>query len=141
MSYRKGFMLFMVVAFLFMSGCSSGLGGAVDMIGSLTKGLGISPTQAIGSVGAVLGLAKEKLGGGDFAKIASVIPGSDGIMKQAGELLGNTGTIGNVAGLVPLFGKLGISGDTITKVVPAVTDFVGKAGGDTVGNLLKNVLK
>jgi hypothetical protein len=141
MSYRKGFLLFMVVSFLFMSGCSSGLVGATDMIGTLTKGLGISPTQAIGSVGAVLGLAKEKLGGGDFAKIASVIPGSDGIMKQAGELLGNTGTIGNVAGLVPLFGKLGISGDTIPKVVPAVTDFVGKAGGDTVGNLLKSALK
>jgi len=131
----------MLVSFLFMSGCSSGVGGSADMIGTLTKSLGISPTQAIGSVGAILGLAKEKLGGGDFAKIANVIPGSSGIMKQAAELLGNTGTIGNAAGLVPLFGKLGISGDTIPKVVPAVTDFVGMAGGDTVGNLLKAALK
>lgn len=111
------------------------------MIGTLTKSLGISPTQAIGSVGAVLGLAKEKLGGADFARVAGVIPGSDGIMKQAGELLGNTGTIGNAAGLIPLFGKLGISGDTMTKVLPAVTDFVGSAGGDNVGNLLKSALK
>jgi len=141
MLYRKGLVLILAVSFVFMAGCSSGVGGATDLIGSLTKGLGISPNQAIGGVGAVLGLAKEKLGGADFSKIANVIPGADGIMKQAGDLLGNTGPIENAAGLVPLFGKLGISGDTVTKMVPAVTDFVGKAGGDTVGNLLKGALK
>jgi len=65
MSYRKAFVLFMLASFHFMSGCSSGVGGSAGLVGTLTESLGISPTQAVGSVGAILGLAKEKLGGGD----------------------------------------------------------------------------
>jgi hypothetical protein len=57
--------LFMLASFHFVSGCSSGVGGSADIVGTPAKSLGISPTPAVGSFGAILGLAKEKLGDGD----------------------------------------------------------------------------
>lgn len=52
-----------------------------------------------------------------------------------------TGPIGNKAGLGSALGRLGISPDQAAKFVPAVTDFVGKAGGSNVGSLLSSALQ
>jgi hypothetical protein len=91
---------------------------ANPLIGTLTSSLGVSHDQAEGGVGSILTLAKEKLAKGDFAKVAAVIP----------------------AGLNGALGKLGIDAATSAKFIPAVTSFVGKAGGSKLGKLLTSAL-
>jgi len=117
-----------------------GTGGA-DIVSQLSKQVGVTDTQAAGGLGAVLALAKEKLGGVDFDKIASVIPGADKYLKAAADLGAVTGNLGDLKGLTGALGKLGMSADQSAKFTPAVTEQVGKLGGADLGKLLGSVLK
>lgn len=89
----------------------------------------------------MLMLAQEKLTSGQFDQIAALIPGADKYLGLAKSLGAVMGPIGNMAGLTSAMGKLGISPQTATKFIPAVTDYVGKAGGSSVGTLFSNVFK
>ncbi|HEY7378793.1 MAG TPA: DUF2780 domain-containing protein [Steroidobacteraceae bacterium] len=107
----------------------------------LTSQLGVTEKQATGGVGSILTLAQEKLIKGDFDKVAAVVPGASKYMDQAKKLGAVTGPIKDMNGLKSALGRLAMSPDTINKFVPAVSNFVGKAGGSEVGNLLAGVLK
>jgi hypothetical protein len=111
------------------------------LLGMLTSQLGVTDNQAKGGVGSLLTLAKEKLPAADFTKLANVVPGASKYMALAKTLGAVAGPLKNVAGLNGALGKLGMSTETIAKFIPAVTDFMGKAGGSTVTNLLATVLK
>lgn len=111
------------------------------LLGILTSQLGITDNQAKGGVGSLLTLAKEKLPAADFLKVANVVPNASKYMELAKTLGAVAGPLVNVAGLNGALGKLGMSTDTIAKFVPTVTNFMGKAGGSTVTNLLATVLK
>lgn len=116
-------------------------GSSDAIISTLTSTLGLTEEQAQGGVGSILTLAQEKLVAGDFDKIAAVIPGSQKYLDMAKSLGAVTGPVGNLAGLNSALGKLGITPDKAAKLVPAVTDFVNKAGGPEVGQLLTGALK
>lgn len=107
----------------------------------LTSTLGVTADQAKGGVGSILTLAQEKLIKGDFDKVAAAIPGASTYVEQAKALGAVTGPIRNLDGLKASLGKLGMQPETVSKFIPAVTNFVGKAGGPEVGNLLEGVLK
>jgi Protein of unknown function VcgC/VcgE (DUF2780) len=111
------------------------------LMGMLTSQLGVTENQAKGGVGSLLTLAKEKLSAADFTKVANTVPGASKYMDLAKSLGAVTGPLKNVTGLNGALAKLGMSTDTIAKFVPAVTNFMGKAGGSTVSNLLATVLK
>jgi hypothetical protein len=111
------------------------------LLGMLTSQLGVTENQAKGGVGSLLTLAKEKLPAADFTKVAGVVPGASQYMDLAKSLGAVAGPLTNVAGLNSALGKLGMSTETIAKFVPAVTNFMGKAGGSTVSNLMASVLK
>ena len=119
------------------------IGSAVKdpLMGMLTSQLGVTENQAKGGVGSILTLAQEKLVKGDFDKIAAVIPGASKYLETAKQLGAVTGPVQNLAGLKGSLGKLGMTPDTISKFIPAVSNFVSKAGGSEVGNLLAGVLK
>jgi uncharacterized protein VcgC/VcgE DUF2780 len=120
---------------------SSLLGSASNpLMGMLTSKLGVSQDQAEGGVGSILKLAQEKLAKGDFDKVAKAIPGASNYLEKAKSLGAISGALGNKDGLMAALGKLGISPDTAAKFIPAVTNFVSKAGGSKVGNLLKSAL-
>ena len=125
-----------------------------DLVGSLVSKLGVTPTQAEGGAGALLGLAKGKLKADDFAKVATAIPGTDKLIASApvadapkggGALGAAAGAVGGkaagLAGLAPVFSKLGLKSDMVAKYAPVVVDYAQKKGGDTVGKLLGGVLK
>ena len=125
-----------------------------ELVGSLVGKLGVTPKQAEGGAGALLGLAKGKLKADDFAKVATAIPGTDKLIASApaadapkgtGALGAAAGAMGTqaagLAGLAPVFGKLGLKGDMVAKFAPVVVDYAQKKGGDTVGKLLGGVLK
>ena len=121
---------------------SSVLGASANpLMGMLTSTLGVTQNQAEGGVGSILKLAQEKLVKGDFDQIAALIPGAPKYLDKAKKLGAYAGSIGNLAGLNGALGKLGISPSTAAKFIPAVTDFVGKAGGSDLGAKLAGALK
>ena len=124
---------------LVVAGCAS-TGDIANPLASLTGALGVTENQAAGGLGSVLTLAQEKLVKGDFDKVAAAIPGASKYLDMAKSLGAVTGPIGNKAGLTSALGRLGMNSETVAKFVPAVTDMVSKAGGSSVGNLLKGVL-
>jgi len=127
----------------------------MELIETIIGKLGIDESQAKGGVGQILGLAKEKLGGGKFAEIASAVPGLDALTGDApkaegGGLMGALGGVasalgaddlGDLAKLAGGFDKLGMDKGMIGKFVPVILDFVKDKGGDKVGALLEGVLK
>jgi hypothetical protein len=114
--------------------------GSSQLTGLLTKQLGVTQSQAEGGVGSMLKLAQEKLSAGDFDMVAKAVPGAQKYLDKAKSLGAYTGSLGNMAGLNGALSKLGIPPETAAKFVPAVTNFVGKAGGSKVGNLLKSAM-
>lgn len=114
--------------------------GSNALLGMLTSKLGVTQNQAEGGVGSILKLAQEKLVKGDFDQVAAAIPGASKYLDKAKSLGAFAGNLNNLAGLNGALGKLGIPPETAARFIPAVTDFVGKAGGSKVGGLLKGVL-
>ncbi len=126
----------------------------MELISMLTNQLGIKESQAQGGAGLIFNLAKEKLGGGDFSKIADVIPGIGDMMKSApdsgGGLMGAIGglassfggdSLGNLAQLAGGFSKLGLDSGMIGKFIPIILSFVEGKGGESIKALLEKVLK
>ena len=111
-------------------------GSLTDMLGSK---LGLSPDQAKAGVGAILAYAEGALPSGDFQKVSAAIPGAGDNIQAAKESGGVTGPITDKAGLNAAFGKLGISPEIASQLVPAVTDYVGKVAGPDTANLLKGL--
>jgi hypothetical protein len=128
----------------------------MELIDMLTSGLGVKEDEAKGGTGLLMNLAKEKLGAGDFGKIANVIPGVDDLIKTAPEadtgimgtlgkmasgMGGSMGQLGTLASLAGGFSKLGLDADMIGKFVPIILSFVQQKGGKDIGDLLAKAFK
>jgi hypothetical protein len=119
----------------------------MELVDQLTKNLGVSEAQAQGGAGLLFKLAKQKLSGGDFGKVAAAVPEVDKLMGAAPSagMLGGLGKMfgggGGLAGLVGGFSKLGLDSGMIGKFVPIVLSFVQSKGGDAVKGILEKVLK
>lgn len=128
-----------------------------ELVGALVKQVGVTPAQAEGGTGAILGYAKSALKVEDYTKVAAAVPGIDGLLKSApateatgsssttGALVGAAaGALGGKAGLSSVtgsFSKLGLSGDTVTKYVPVILGYVQGKGGKGTSDILASVLK
>ena len=108
---------------------------------AIGKSLGLTTDQSAGAIGSYLGYAQEKLPAADYSKVAATVPGAEGYVQKAKDLGAVTGPISDVSGLNSAFGKLGISPEAASKVTPAITNYIGKAGGSTVQGLLSGILK
>jgi hypothetical protein len=128
---------------------------AMELVDQLVKNLGISEEAAKGGSGLIFNLAKEKLGAGDFGKVAGALPGIGDLMKSAPEsggllggigklasgLGGGAGQLGNLASLAGGFSKLGLDSGMIGKFIPIILAFAQSKGGDVVKSLLQKALK
>ena len=118
------------------------MGGATDILtGLLTNQLGVTSNQAVGGVGSILSLAKERLSSMDFSALTKLIPGADTYMKSARDLGAVTGPIKDQAGLTSAFSRLGMGSDMVPKFTQILSDFVGKAGGQPASNLVKQAVQ
>ena len=133
----------------------------MELVQQLVSNLGIKEEQAKGGAGLLFNLAKDKLGGGEFQQLTNAIPEITGLMNAApepgegGGLMGALGSaasalgglggkmegLGNLAQLAGGFSQLGLSADMVGKFVPIVLSFVQNQGGDSLRNMLENVLK
>lgn len=122
----------------------------MDLVKLLSSQLGISEEQAKGGTGLLLKLAKDKLGSGDFQKVAGAIPGAENMISSApdagGGLMGMIGSAiggqaGDLAKLASGFDKLGLSPDMIQKFVPVILEFLKQGGGEEAANALQEAVK
>ena len=144
---RRWMCLFLVLGGMVSSGCaqmqSMGLStSATDTLTSLlTSQLGVTSNQAMGGVGSILSLAKERLSAMNFTTLTSLIPGADTFMQSAKSLGAVTGPVGDRAGLTSAFSRLGMGGDMVPKFTQLLSDFVGKAGGQPASNLVTQAVQ
>ena len=121
-----------------------------DLQSRRTSQLNITPEQAIGGTGAMLGLAKNKLSGNDYSQLGNSVPGLDqlsgnnalgslgalsGMLGQAGgsKTSGLDGLLGNVKSTNDLntaFGALGMDSGMIRQFAPVILQFLGCQGAN-----------
>ncbi len=126
----------------------------MELLQLITSQLGVSDTQAEGGAGLLFKLAKENLGSDDFGKIATAVPGIEGLLSAAPESggmssligglassFGGSSKLGNLASLAGGFKNLGMDSGLVGKFIPIVLSFVQSKGGDMAKGILEKVLK
>lgn len=123
-----------------------------ELVGQVVNELGVTPKQAQAAAGSVFGLSKTKLSEADFAKIAGVVPGMDGLLKAApagkpsalDAIAGQAGAasgLGSIAGIAGTLSKLGLKPEQIAKLAPTLIKAVQSKGGAEIAGLLAGALK
>ena len=139
------------LCFLVFAASSSGAaaGTAGDMMDSVLgkdldsivgKQFGLTSDQSKGGIGAILGLAKEKLTANDYDKIAAVVPGADKYVSKAKKLGLLDQPLKDKEGLDAALTKAGIPKDKSGDFLATVNQMIGNAGGDEVKKLMSSVL-
>ena len=124
-----------------------------ELVAQLTKALGVQANQAQGGAGLLLKLAQSKLGG-DFGKVAAIVPDAQDLIKAAPEaggavkLLGGlagalgggkAGGLANLASLADGFGQLKLDPSMVGKFIPQILAFVQSKGGHEVVQMLAKI--
>jgi hypothetical protein len=129
---------------------------AAGLLNTLGSQLNITPEQAVGGTGAMLGLAKNKLSSGDYSQLSKSVPGLDQIsgnsalggLNGLGGLLGGNsgkasaldGLLGNVKDTNDLnnaFGALGMDSGMVGQFAPVILQYLGQQG--VGGSLLQSL--
>ncbi|MGX0892819.1 hypothetical protein AB7M22_004827 [Pseudomonas sp. ADAK2 TE3594] len=132
---------------------------AAGLLTSLGSQLNVTPEQAMGGAGAMLGLARNQLSGQDFTELSKNVPGLDQIAGNSaisglsglgglGGLLGGgvdknpllNGLLGNVKDTKDLnnaFSALGMDTGMIGMFAPVILQYLGQQG--VAGSLLQNL--
>jgi len=127
--------------------------GLLDTLGSQ---LNITPEQAIGGTGAMLGLARNQLRSGDYSQLGKSVPGLDQLTGNSalGGLSGLSTMLGGQSGQSPLldgllgnvkdtndlnnaFGALGMDSGMVGLFAPVILQFLGQQG--VGGSLLQSL--
>lgn len=121
------------------------------LLGALTKQLNVTPEQAVGGTGAMLGLAKNQLSSTDYSQLGKSVPGLDklsggnalgslgalsGMLGQTGgsKTSGLDGLLGNVKDTNDLntaFSALGMDSGMIGQFAPVILQYLGGQGADS----------
>ena len=117
-----------------------------ELIGLLSKEAGVTPAQAEGGAGALLGLAKSRLKPEEFSEVSAAVPGADALLKAAPAMGGAAGAMGlagagGLASLAGSFSKLGIKPEAAAKMAPTLIKYVNGKGAANAAGLLTKVLK
>jgi hypothetical protein len=129
---------------------------AAGLLNTLGSQLDITPEQAIGGAGAMLGLARNQLSGQDFSELSKTVPGLAQIAGNSaisgltglGGLLGAgsdknallDGLLGNVKDTKDLnnaFSALGMDTGMVGVFAPVILQYLGQQG--VAGSLLQNL--
>jgi len=127
-----------------------------NLLNTLGSELKITPEQAIGGAGAMLGLARNNLSGDDYGQLTKAVPGLDllsgnnalGGLNGLGQLLGNDknssalsnalgGEVENRNDLDNAFKALGMDTGMIGQFAPLILQYLGQQG--IAGSLLQNL--
>lgn len=121
---------------------------AAGLLNTLGTQLNVTPQQAVGGTGALLGLAKNKLAGNDYSSLTQSVPGLDqlsgttalGSLGGLGGMLGGSSgngnsaissALGNVQSMGDVnkaFGALGMDSGMVSQFVPVILQYLGQQG-------------
>jgi hypothetical protein len=122
------------------------------LLGALTSQLNVTPQQAVGGTGAMLGLAKNQLSSTDYSQLAKSVPGLDklsgggqlgalsGLLGSSGKSAGLENALGNVKNTNDLdsaFGALGMDSGMVGQFAPVILQYLGQQG--VGGSLLESL--
>ncbi|MDR0277893.1 MAG: DUF2780 domain-containing protein [Paucimonas sp.] len=129
---------------------------SANLLNTLGKDLDITPEQAIGGTGALLGLARNQLSSGDYEQLSKAVPGLDmlsgenalGGLAGLGDLLGKSGqasalsnalggNVKNSEDLSSAFSALGMQDGMIARFAPLILQYLGQQG--VAASLLQNL--
>jgi len=128
-----------------------------NLLNTLGSELNITPEQAVGGAGAMLGLARNNLSSDDYGQLTKAVPGLDllsganalGGLSGLGELLGNNSEnqsalskalgndVENRTDLDTAFKALGMDTGMIGQFAPLILQYLGQQG--IAGSLLQNL--
>jgi hypothetical protein len=128
---------------------------AAGLLNTLGTQLNVTPEQAVGGTGALLGLAKNKLAGNDYSQLSKSVPGLDQLAGTSalsslgglGGMLGSSGgnsavssALGNVQSMGDVntaFKALGMDSGMAAQFVPVILQYLGQqgAGGSALQSL------
>lgn len=131
--------------------------GQAKLLNTLGSQLNITPEQAVGGAGAMLGLARNNLSSDDYGQLTKAVPGLDllsganvlGGLSGLGELLGNDkgsqsaldkalgNDVQNRGDLDNAFKALGMDTGMIGQFAPLLLQYLGQQG--IAGSLLQNL--
>ena len=133
-----------VATLAIVSACTSATKAATNALpGQLLSALtatGASQQQAIGGLGAMMGMAKAKLPASEWDAVTKAFPGTDQAIQTA-QSMGVTDAVADMVGLRGAFTKLGMSADMADRFVPVVTNYAGTVGGEAVKTALGGVFR
>jgi hypothetical protein len=120
---------------------------AAGLLNTLGTQLNVTPQQAVGGTGALLGLAKNKLTGNDYSSLNQSVPGLDqlsgttalGSLGGLGSMLGGNSSsnsvlssaLGNVQSMGDVnkaFSALGMDSSMVSQFVPVILQYLGQQG-------------
>jgi hypothetical protein len=101
---------------------------------------GLAGTQTAAGIGAVLGLAKNRLDAAGFDTVAKAVPNPEAYLRAARAAGVSTDGLGNVDALNDAFKNLRFNPNQARVLLSAVTDWVGKNGGDAARGLMTKTL-
>lgn len=131
---------------------------AAGLLNTLGSQLNITPQQAVGGTGAMLGLAKNRLSSTDYAQLSQAVPGIDmlsgsnalGALNGLEGLLGKgagkgdqtalssaLGNVQNVGDMNKAFSALGMDSGMIGQFAPLILQYFGQQG--VGGSLLQSL--
>lgn len=129
---------------------------SANLLNTLGSELKITPEQAIGGTGALLGLARNQLSSSDYQQLSKAVPGLDmlsgdnalGGLAGLGDLLGKSGQssalsnalsgeVKNQDDLDNAFSALGMQDGMIARFAPLILQYLGQQG--VAGSLLQNL--
>ena len=128
----------------------------MELVQQLLGSLDINEEQAKGGAGLLFKLVQDKLSPGEFDQVAQTVPevgelmnsapeSGGGLMEALGGLAsafsGKAEVLGNLTNIAGGFSKLGLDAEMIGKFIPIILSFVQEKGGDTIKNILEQVLK
>lgn len=127
---------------------------AAGLLNTVGTQLNVTPEQAIGGTGALLGLAKNKLSSADYSQMTQAVPGLDllsgagalGGLGSLGGLLGGSGNsaatnaLGNVKSMADVnsaFTALGMDSGLVGQFAPLILQYLGQQGAS--GSVLQSL--
>ncbi|UFH48880.1 DUF2780 domain-containing protein [Pseudomonas sp. KNUC1026] len=128
---------------------------AAGLLNTLGTQLNVTPEQAVGGTGAMLGLARNKLQPSQYAELTQKVPGLDqlsgnnalggleglsGLLGQSGKSAGLSKALGNVQSqgdMSSAFGQLGMNSGMIGQFAPIILQYLGQQG--TSGSTLQSL--
>ncbi len=126
-----------------------------DLVGLLTKNLGVTTQQAEGGAGAIFNSTAQRMRVEDFAKVSDAMPEVASLLAAAPSADKGSGTLGglssmlskggggmaSLAELAGSFSKMGLSSDMVGKFIPIVLEYAQAKGGNEIASLLKMALQ